>query len=49
MYYMNSESRKTIFFATESEILSAMEKSGSPPLIDVVGAEHLLRLLCYLC
>ena len=45
MYYINTDAKKSIFYTTENDIIEVVSKK-SIPLIDMYGAEHLLRILC---
>ena len=45
MYYMNTDARKAVFYTAENDIIEAVSKK-SIPILDIFGAEHLLRLLC---
>lgn len=42
---MNTDARKAVFYTAENDIIEAVSKK-SIPILDIFGAEHLLRLLC---
>ncbi|KAK8826079.1 hypothetical protein WA556_003808 [Blastocystis sp. ATCC 50177/Nand II] len=44
VYYMNTDARKAVFYTAENDIIETVSKK-SIPILDIFGAEHLLRLL----
>ena len=42
---MSTDAKRSVFYTSESDIVDVITKK-SIPILDIYGAEHLLRLLC---